>query len=85
MAKGTWISELVEAMVILREDNAFNNPSRALTNLKQTSTIEKYRLQFEVLFEVLSIGILKNLTDELWVNTFLLVDLRRRSKYCSLC
>jgi len=71
MAKGTPISELVEAMVILREDNAFDNPSRALTNLKQTSTVEKYRLQFEVLFEVLSIWILKNSTNEFWVNTFI--------------
>jgi hypothetical protein len=71
MAKGTQISKLVEAMVTLREDNAFDNSVSALINLKQTSTVDKYRSQFEVLFEVLSIGILKYSTNEFWVNTFI--------------
>jgi hypothetical protein len=42
MANGTRISELVEAMVTLREDSAFDNPYRAIINLKQTSTAKKY-------------------------------------------
>jgi hypothetical protein len=54
-------------MVMLREDNAFDNLVSALINLKQTSTVEKYRSQFEVL----SIGILKYSTNEFWVNTFI--------------
>jgi hypothetical protein len=53
-------------MVTLREDNAFDNLVSAIINLKQTSTVEKYRSQFEVL----SIGILKYSTNEFWVNTF---------------
>jgi len=71
MTKGTRISELVEAMVTLREDNAFDNLVSAIINLKQTTTVEKYRSQFEVLFEVLSIGILKYSTNEFWVKTFI--------------
>lgn len=70
MTKGTQIFELVEAIVMLREDSAFDNSIRALINLKQTSTVEKYRSQFEVLSELLSIRILTRLTKEFWVSRF---------------
>lgn len=70
MAEGTRLSELVDAMVTLREDNAFDDPLGALMNLRQTSIV-KYRSQFEVLFEVISIGILKHSTSEFWVNKFI--------------
>jgi uncharacterized protein YxjI len=71
MAKGTRLSELVDAMLTLKEDNAFDDPLGALMNLRQTSTVKKYRSQFEVLFEILSIGILKHSTSEFWVNKFI--------------
>jgi hypothetical protein len=71
MAEGTRLSELVDAMVTLREDNAFDDPLGALMNLRQTSIVKKYRSQFEVLFEVISIGILKHSTSEFWVNKFI--------------
>ncbi|GLT53256.1 hypothetical protein SLA2020_265410 [Shorea laevis] len=58
-------------MATLREDGAFDNTIGALINLKQTSTVEKYRSQFEVLYEVLSIGILICSTEKFWVSTFL--------------
>jgi hypothetical protein len=66
MSKGTRIFKLVEAIVKLREDNAFDNPIRALINLKQTSTVEKYQSQFEVL----SIRILTRLNKEFWESRF---------------
>jgi uncharacterized protein YxjI len=68
MAKGTRLSELVDAMLTLKEDNAFDDPLGALMNLRQTSIVKKYRSQFEVLFEV---GILKHSTSEFWVNKFI--------------
>jgi hypothetical protein len=64
MEKGPRISELVKAMVTLREDNAFDNCVGALINLKETLTIEKYQSLFELLFEVRSIGILRSSTKE---------------------
>jgi hypothetical protein len=71
MAKGTCYSELVEAMVMLKEDNAFDNLVSALINLKQISTIDKYQSQFELLFEVLFIGIFRSSTDEFWLCMFI--------------
>jgi ribosomal protein L17 len=84
MTKGTRISKLVEAMVTLREDNAFDNPFSALINLKQTSTVEKYRSQFEVLFEVLSIDILNILQMNFGLKRSSM-DSMWRLDYCSLC
>jgi hypothetical protein len=58
-------------MITLREKSAFDDPIRALINLKQTSIVEKYRSQFEILFKVLSIGIFRSSTEEFWLRMFI--------------